>query len=62
MFDPIYFKVGSKEVRVAVPERPLSRFLAALFGVLFLVDIFAGNLLGALLMFVFFAIHVVDVR
>lgn len=58
----IYFRVGERDVRIALPQNPLSRFLAALFAVLFIVDLISGNLLGALLMFVFLAIHVVDIR
>lgn len=62
MFDPIYFKVGDKEVRIAIPERASGKFFAGLFAVLFALDLFTGNLIGAILMFALLAYHVVDVR
>lgn len=62
MFEPIYFNIGDKEVRIAIPERPSGKFFAGLFAAICLFDLFAGNLIGAILMFAFFAYHVVDVR
>lgn len=62
MFNPIYFNVGKYVVRVAVPENPISMLLAGVFGFLFTIDIMRGNLIGALLMFIFCAIHFLDAR
>lgn len=62
MFDPKYFNVGDYTVQVAPPTNPLSTFLAGLFGVLFIIDVFHGNMFGAVLMLIFSAIHFVDVR
>lgn len=57
-----YFKIGNKDVRVSWPTNTMAQILTILFATLFLMDLYHGALLNALIMFIFTAIHVVDIR
>ena len=63
MLDKVwYFNIGDSVVRVAWPKNKMSKLLAILFGSLFIYDLLTGQMFGALLMGIFFAIQVVDIQ
>lgn len=57
-----YFRVGDKDVRIAMPENGLVQFFTIAMAGILVYDLFAGNLLGALLMALFVAMNTVDIK
>lgn len=57
-----HFKIGSKDIMIAIPKDTWGRIFTGVFGGLFILDLLTGHMLGAFLMFVFLAYHTVSIR
>lgn len=63
MLDKVfYFKVGSKDVKLALPKNGLSRFFTLAMIGIFVFDVFVGNTIGMILMGLFVAMNVLEIK
>ena len=63
MLDKVfYFKVGSKDIRVALPTNGLGRFFTIAMIGIFIFDVYVGNIFGMFLMGLFIAMNTVQMK
>lgn len=63
MLDKVfYFKVGEKDIRIALPENGLGKFFTLVMCGIFVFDLMIGHIFGMLLMGLFIAMNVLQVK
>lgn len=63
MLDKVfYFKVGDKDIRIALPTNGLSRFFTLAMIAIFIFDVYVGNVFGMCLMALFIAMNTVEMK
>lgn len=63
MLDKVfYFRVGDKDIRVALPTNGLGRFFTFAMMAIFVWDLYIGNVFGMCLMALFIAMNTVQMK
>jgi len=63
MLDKVfYFKVGDKDIKLSLPENGLSRFFTVVMIGIFIFDVYVGNVIGMIIMGLFVAMNVLEIK